>query len=62
MASFVDADAFVRWEKGDFDLPGWMESHFGEGEPALFPARYGNNSITGSRRGRRNGLPSEAGS
>ena len=32
MASFVDADAFVRWEKGEFDLPGWMESHLGEGE------------------------------
>jgi len=38
VASFVDADAFVRWEKGEFDLPGWMESHLGEGEPALFPA------------------------
>jgi len=25
MNIYVDADAFVRWEKGEFDLPGWLE-------------------------------------
>lgn len=38
MGSYVDADVFVRWEKGEFDLPGWMEKHLGDDEPALFPA------------------------
>ena len=36
MASYIDADAFVRWEKGDFDLPAWLEAR-GEERP-FFPA------------------------
>jgi hypothetical protein len=33
---YIDADAFVRWEKGEFDLPAWLEAQ-GE-EPGAFPA------------------------
>jgi predicted nucleic acid-binding protein len=33
---YIDADAVVRWEKGEFDLPGWLEAH--HDEPAAFPA------------------------
>ena len=35
MSIYIDADAFVRWEKGEFDLPGWLEAR-GD-EPAAFP-------------------------
>ena len=37
MSIYVDADAFVRWEKGEFDLPGWLEDHAGSDE-VKFPA------------------------
>jgi predicted nucleic acid-binding protein len=36
MSIYIDADAFVRWEKGEFDLPAWLEAR-GD-EPAAFPA------------------------
>lgn len=36
MSVYIDADAFVRWEKGQFDLPGWLSTK-GE-EPMAFPA------------------------
>ena len=36
MSIYIDADAFVRWEKGEFDLPAWLEAQ-GE-EPGAFPA------------------------
>jgi tRNA(fMet)-specific endonuclease VapC len=36
MSVYIDADAFVRWEKGEFDLPEWLRDR-GD-EPALFPA------------------------
>src|SRR4051812_4281756 len=26
MSIYVDADAFVRWEKGEFDLPIWLSA------------------------------------
>ena len=26
MSIYIDADAFVRWEKGEFDLPAWLLS------------------------------------
>ena len=36
MSIYIDADAFVRWEKGEFDLPAWLEAR-GD-EAAAFPA------------------------
>jgi predicted nucleic acid-binding protein len=27
MSIYIDADAFVLWEKGEFDLPGWLAAH-----------------------------------
>jgi len=36
MSIYIDADAFVRWEKRDFDLPAWMARH--PDEPIAFPA------------------------
>jgi predicted nucleic acid-binding protein len=27
MNVYIDADAVVNWEKGEFDLPGWIEQH-----------------------------------
>lgn len=26
MSTYIDADAFVRWEKGEFDLVAWLEA------------------------------------
>ena len=37
MSTYIDADAFGRWERGEFDLPGWMEAHAGDA-PIAFPA------------------------
>lgn len=36
MSIYIDADAFVRWEKGSFDLPAFMEAR--PAEPFAFPA------------------------
>jgi predicted nucleic acid-binding protein len=33
---YIDADAVALWEKGDFDLPAWLENH--RSEPLAFPA------------------------
>jgi predicted nucleic acid-binding protein len=33
---YIDADVFIRWEKGEFDLLGWLENQ-GE-EAGAFPA------------------------
>lgn len=30
MSIYIDADAIIRWEKGDFDLPGWLTTQRGE--------------------------------
>lgn len=27
MSIYIDSDAFVRWEKGEFDLPKWLFNH-----------------------------------
>jgi predicted nucleic acid-binding protein len=32
---YIDADAFAAWEKGKFDLPGWIASR--SDEPIAFP-------------------------
>ena len=36
MSVYIDADAFVAWEKGKFDLPDWLASR--PAEPVAFPA------------------------
>ena len=36
MSIYIDADAFVRWEKGEFDLPAWLMAR-GD-EQVRFPA------------------------
>jgi len=36
MSTYIDADAFVRWEKGTFDFLAWIEQH--PDEPIAFPA------------------------
>jgi hypothetical protein len=28
MSTYIDADAFVRWEKGEFDLIAWLETGY----------------------------------
>jgi predicted nucleic acid-binding protein len=30
MSIYIDADAIVRWEKGDFNLPKWLSARGGE--------------------------------
>ena len=37
MSIYIDADAIVRWEKGGFDLPGWIEANASD-EPIKIPA------------------------
>jgi len=37
MSAYIDANAFIQWEKGEFDLPAWAEMNLGD-EPPLFPA------------------------
>lgn len=36
MSIYIDADAFVRWEKGQFDLPSWLLAR--SDEEVKFPA------------------------
>jgi predicted nucleic acid-binding protein len=36
MSVYIDADCFARWEKGEFDLPAWLEAR-GD-ESVAFPA------------------------
>ena len=35
MSVYIDADAFVAWEKGKFDLPSWLAER--PDEPVAFP-------------------------
>lgn len=30
MSIYIDADVFIRWEKGEFDLPAWLLTHSDE--------------------------------
>jgi predicted nucleic acid-binding protein len=30
MSIYIDADAFIRWEKGEFDLPTWLSAQGNE--------------------------------
>ena len=36
MSIFIDSDAFIRWEKGEFDLPEWLLQH--ADDTVLIPA------------------------
>lgn len=36
MSTYIDADAVIKWERGDFDLPAWMEDR--PDELVAFPA------------------------
>jgi tRNA(fMet)-specific endonuclease VapC len=36
LSTYIDADVFGRWEKGEFDLPAWMEAYAGDA-PIAFP-------------------------
>lgn len=36
MSIYIDADAFVRWEKGEFDLPTWLSAR--REQPMAIPA------------------------
>jgi predicted nucleic acid-binding protein len=37
MSVYIDANVFVAWEKGKFDLPGWIETNSPD-DPVSFPA------------------------
>src|SRR5258708_7785496 len=37
MSTYIDADCFARWEKGEFDLLLWIEEHAAD-TPVAFPA------------------------
>jgi predicted nucleic acid-binding protein len=41
---YIDADAFARWEKGDFDLPAWLDARDDIG---AFPALVWQQIIFG---------------
>ena len=45
MSIYIDADSFARWEKGDFNLPAWLEAR-GD-EPAAFPATVWQQLVFG---------------
>jgi predicted nucleic acid-binding protein len=45
MSIYIDADAFVRWERGSFDLPAWMEKH--PDEAMAFPATVWQQLVFG---------------
>lgn len=36
MSTYIDADVFVAWEKGEFDLIAWLDAH--ADESVSFPA------------------------
>src|SRR5688572_5046379 len=46
MSIYIDSDAFVRWEKGEFDLPGFMETR--PEEPFAFPATVWQQLVFGA--------------
>ena len=45
MSIYIDADVIARWEKGQFDLPAWLEAR--GGEPAAFPATVWQQLVFG---------------
>jgi predicted nucleic acid-binding protein len=36
VSTYIDADVFIKWEKGEFDLPAWLENE--PEETFAFPA------------------------
>lgn len=45
MSTYIDADAFVRWERGTFDLAGFMAQR--PDEPFAFPATVWQQLVFG---------------
>ena len=46
MSTDIDSDAFVRWEKGEFDLLAWLDDQ-GD-EPGAFPATVWQQLLYGA--------------
>lgn len=46
MSIYIDADALVRWERGGFDLPAYIEQH--PDEPIAFPATVWQQVVFGA--------------
>ena len=46
MSIYIDSDVFVRWEKGQFDLPAFMETR--ADEPFAFPATVWQQLVFGA--------------
>jgi predicted nucleic acid-binding protein len=46
MSIYIDADALVRWERGDFDLPAYIGQH--PDEPIAFPATVWQQVVFGA--------------
>ena len=46
MSIYIDCDAFVRWEKGEFDLLAWLEEQ--ADEPGAIPATVWQQLLYGA--------------
>ena len=46
MSIYIDADVFVAWEKGEFDLLAWLEKH--SNEPVGFPPTVWQQLVFGT--------------
>ena len=46
MSIYVDADVFIAWEKGDFDLLDWLERRLDE--PVAFPPTVWQQLVFGT--------------
>ena len=46
MSIYIDADVFVAWEKGEFDLIAWLEKH--SNEPVGFPPTVWQQLVFGT--------------
>jgi predicted nucleic acid-binding protein len=47
MSVYIDADAVVNWEKGQFDLPAWIEEHHPD-DTVSFPATVWQQLLFGT--------------
>ncbi len=47
MSIYIDADAFARWEKGEFDLLAWIEENSPD-TPVAFPATVWQQVVFGA--------------
>ena len=46
MSIYIEADVFVAWEKGEFDLLAWLEKH--SNEPVGFPPTVWQQLVFGT--------------